>query len=137
MNKKLLKNAKASFLFLILIFSFMLTPLLHANQTNTESYDLLIITPDIFKDELEPLVEHKNRIGISTKLVTLSKVYDESHETDFTYLEIVEMITLSGFEISGMVPFSVPRNLFEKLWRVKDDILRKRILFPMTLGNLP
>lgn len=58
---------------------------------------------------------------------SLSKVYDESHKTDFTYLEIVHTLSSSGFEISYMSPFSVPRNLSEKLRRVEDDILRKRI----------
>jgi peptidase C25-like protein len=59
-----------------MIASFI-TPLLHANSPQIQDYDLLIITPDIFEDELESLVVHKNSMGLRTKLVTLSKVYDE------------------------------------------------------------
>jgi len=41
------------------------------------TYDLLIITPDIFENKLQPLVEHKNDFNIKTKLVNTQKVYDE------------------------------------------------------------
>lgn len=39
-------------------------------------YDLLIITPSKFTRSLYPLVTHKNNMGVSTRLVTLSEVYD-------------------------------------------------------------
>ena len=40
-------------------------------------YDLLIIAPEKFLSDLEPLVTHKNNHGVSTKLVSTSMVYDE------------------------------------------------------------
>ena len=47
-------------------------------STNQDSiYDLLILTPDSFHDLLLPLVEHKEQMGLNTKLVSLSTVYDE------------------------------------------------------------
>jgi len=47
---------------------------------NTNSiYDLLIITPNNFKKVLQPLVTHKNDIGISTKLITLTDLYDQMY----------------------------------------------------------
>ena len=42
-----------------------------------ESYDLLIITPDEFIQELQPVADHKNRHGIATKMVTIHQVYDK------------------------------------------------------------
>jgi hypothetical protein len=41
-----------------------------------DEYDLLIISYDKYASLLEPLVLHKNSRGISTKLVTLSEIYD-------------------------------------------------------------
>ena len=38
-------------------------------------YDLLIITPEEFLKVLQPLVDHKNNMGVSTKIVTLDDVY--------------------------------------------------------------
>ncbi|MCK5031571.1 MAG: hypothetical protein KAR64_08900, partial [Thermoplasmatales archaeon] len=36
-------------------------------------YDLLIISPEEFVKNLHPLVEHKNAMGIKTKLVSVEK----------------------------------------------------------------
>jgi hypothetical protein len=44
-----------------------------------EIYDILIITPSKYENLLIPLIEHKNNFGISTKLVTLDKVYEEMY----------------------------------------------------------
>jgi hypothetical protein len=44
---------------------------------NTASvYDLIIITPDKYTRQLQPLVVHKIQMGIRTKLVTLSDLYN-------------------------------------------------------------
>ena len=42
-------------------------------------YDLLIITPKKFYNQLQPLVCHKNKMGLSTKLVTLDEVYVQGY----------------------------------------------------------
>jgi hypothetical protein len=41
-----------------------------------DKYDLIVITPEEFTDELSSLINHKNSIGVSTKLVTLDEIYD-------------------------------------------------------------
>lgn len=46
-------------------------------QKNGDGYDLLIITPEQFEETLQPLVCHKNKHGIRTKVVTLDDVYKE------------------------------------------------------------
>ena len=43
-------------------------------QIFKDDYDLLILTPEEFNEELQPLVEHKNDIGIATKLVTVEEI---------------------------------------------------------------
>jgi len=43
---------------------------------DTNIYDLLILTPWRFKVFLKPLVSHKNRFGVRTKLVTLNYIYN-------------------------------------------------------------
>ena len=43
----------------------------------TEVYDLLIIAPPEFINNLQPLVEHKNAHGIKTTIVSTEKVYNE------------------------------------------------------------
>ncbi|MCK5261212.1 MAG: hypothetical protein KAJ44_03450 [Thermoplasmatales archaeon] len=42
-------------------------------------YKLLVIAPKKFVKVLQPLVTHKNSVGISTELVTLTEVYDQMY----------------------------------------------------------
>ena len=45
------------------------------DKSNLE-FKLLIITPKKFSNALNPLVNHKENMGISTKLVTLDEIYE-------------------------------------------------------------
>lgn len=44
---------------------------------NNDAYDLLIITHDKFEADLQPLVDHKNNIGIKTKMTTVDEIYSQ------------------------------------------------------------
>ena len=43
---------------------------------DTNICDLLILAPSTFMKPLQPLVHHKNKFGVKTKLVSLDEVYD-------------------------------------------------------------
>ena len=45
-----------------------------------DSYDLLIITPEEFADDLQPLVDHKNDMGMQTILMTLEDIYEDYND---------------------------------------------------------
>jgi len=47
-----------------------------------ESSSLVIITPAEFSEALQPLVEHKNGLGLSTTLVTLEEIYGSYYGRD-------------------------------------------------------
>jgi hypothetical protein len=78
------------FTFLILLF-FISPSIIGQNQiqyekneknsflqvNNLENYDLLIITADDYINELDELVNHKENYGVKTKLVSLSRVFEE------------------------------------------------------------
>ena len=46
---------------------------------DTSCYDLLILTPSKFTNSLKPLVYHKNKHFVRTKVVTLDEVYDKMY----------------------------------------------------------
>ena len=46
---------------------------------NEESYDLVILSPSAYLNDLQPLVEHKEDHGLKTKLVCLNEIYDETY----------------------------------------------------------
>lgn len=52
------------------------------NNNNFETYDLLIISPDSFTNELQSLIEHKNELGIATIIKTLEEIYEEFEGRD-------------------------------------------------------
>jgi hypothetical protein len=84
-----------SIVFFIAVVGFLIGPSLSAYNTNlfdensnektgtpvgapsSVIYDLLIIAPKKYSDVLQPLITHKNRVGIKTHLVTLNQVYDQ------------------------------------------------------------
>jgi len=49
---------------------------------HTEEYDMVIIAPDVFLQELQPLIEHKNNYGIRTFLETTNDIYNEFDGAD-------------------------------------------------------
>ena len=56
------------------------TDLYQKSTTNDcQTFDLLIITPAQFEKELEPLADHKNDVGVSTIIITLDEVYEETY----------------------------------------------------------
>jgi hypothetical protein len=48
----------------------------------SDSFPLLIIAPSSYSSLLQPLVDHKNTYGVSTKLVTLDDIYNSSPGRD-------------------------------------------------------
>lgn len=46
------------------------------------SYDMVIIAPNVFSDEIQSLITHKNRYGIETILKTTESIYNEYEGVD-------------------------------------------------------
>jgi hypothetical protein len=51
-------------------------------QVLSESYDLVVIAPEAFSNELQRLVIHKNSMGVSTLLKTTEEIYNEYNGND-------------------------------------------------------
>ncbi len=49
------------------------------NNRSETIYQLLMLTPSEFEDELQPLVEHRIHRGIKVKLVKLEEIYDNTY----------------------------------------------------------
>jgi hypothetical protein len=60
------------------VFRSEATPLVnHVLNRDDSIYTFLIVTPNKFVKELYPLVRHKSDVGVSTRLVTLTEVYEQ------------------------------------------------------------
>lgn len=69
---------------------------------DNDAYDLLVLAPSSFTKSLQPLVNHKNRFGIKTSLVSLEHVYanilDGRDEAEKIKLFIKQTIEESGIK---------------------------------------
>ena len=63
--------------YLALMLAILLLLPIGESTSNEGIYDLLIVAPHKFLKALEPLVEHKIRHGIRTKLVSIEEVYEQ------------------------------------------------------------
>ncbi len=81
-----------------------------------DAYDLLIIAPEEFSTALQPLVEHKNGIGIETKLTTLDEIppvgVDEQESIKYYVKDAIEnwditYLLLVGAGVEGAEIFPV------------------------------
>ena len=81
-----------------------------------DAYDLLIIAPAEFSTALQPLVEHKNGIGIETKLTTLDEIpsvgVDEQESIKYYVKDAIEnwditYLLLVGAGVEGAEIFPV------------------------------
>jgi hypothetical protein len=53
------------------------------NQSSySQDYDMVIISPEIFSDEIQQLIEHKNSVGIHSILKTTEDIYNEYDGVD-------------------------------------------------------
>jgi hypothetical protein len=71
-----------SIIFFILFLSSFIIPNIVSIGNNKSAYDLLVICPKSFSNNLMPLVNHKTNMGLSTILVTLDEIYDSQVAID-------------------------------------------------------
>ena len=46
-------------------------------KTGNNQYEMVIVSPKIFSNQLEPLVIHKNNNGINTMIKNIEDIYEE------------------------------------------------------------
>jgi hypothetical protein len=66
------------------------------------TYNLLIIAPDKFEKVLQPLVNHKNEVGISTKLINLTDLYEQMDELGRDEAEKIKYFIKKSIEEWGI-----------------------------------
>jgi len=55
---------------------------LYNHVESIDEYDLLIIAPDDFSNEIQPLIDHKNSYEVKTYLITTDEIYSEFEGRD-------------------------------------------------------
>ena len=76
----ILKRILSALIIIILISSIYIPQIISIE--NTTEYELIIISPVDFSNNLIPLVNHKINMGISTILISLDEIYDNQISID-------------------------------------------------------
>lgn len=82
-------------------------------------YDMVIIAPSEFSDELQRLVEHKNNHGIKTFLKTTEEIYENYEGRD--YPEKIKYFIKSAIEEYGIKYVLLVGGLKSTLWAKARD----------------
>jgi hypothetical protein len=77
------------------------TPRSPIQVTSNEDQDLLVIYPDLFTDEIQPLITHKNNFGMKTYGVTLEEIYNEI-TTGYDEQEDIKLYIKDAIETKGI-----------------------------------
>ena len=83
-------------------------------------YDLVIIAPEIFSNQLENLVQHKEKYNISTILKITEEIYDEYEGVDKP--EEIKLFIKDAIENFGITYVLLVGGLKNKIWaKPRDD----------------
>lgn len=81
---------------------------------SSDSYDMIIIAPHLFSQSLQPLIEHKNTVGIHTMLLTTEDIYkntdgrDEAEQIKHAIKDAKEINNISYvLLVGGLKPFGL------------------------------
>lgn len=66
----------------ILVMSGFVATVTTGDKCASDTYDLLIITPQNFANELQPLIDHKTNYNVDTVLKTVEEIYSEYEGRD-------------------------------------------------------
>ena len=81
MNNRWVIGLLSCILIIILVNASMAGSVYHADESVDEQKQLLIITPALFEQAVQPLVNHKESHGINTELVTLETIVGHPQTT--------------------------------------------------------
>lgn len=90
-----------------------------SQSASTTEYDMVIIAPQLFSADLQPLVEHKNRYGIRTVLKTTEKIYEEYDGRDEP--EQIKYFIKDAIEKWGIKYVMLVGGLNSYLWAKQRD----------------
>ncbi len=105
--------------------------------SNKEEYDLVIISPSNFQNNIQPLIEHKESYGISTILKTTEEIYDEYEGVDKA--EQIKYFIKDGLENWNIKYVLLIGGLKSKIYgkaRDNENIGQKSWYIPVRYSNL-
>jgi len=106
-------------------------------------YDMVIIAPDVFSDSLQPLIAHKNSVGIQTFLKTTEEIYtecdgrDEAEKIKYCIFESAENLGIKYVLLVGDVDTTPIRTTeVNHIWTGSGSILVDDIITDLYYADI-
>jgi len=106
-----------------------------ASPTENNKYDMLILSPSRYLRGLQPLVDHKNSVGIKTKLISLNDIYSGK------YFELSEQYShddqekIKWFIYSAILEWDVKYVMLVGGYRAFFGLDRSNVQFPIRYSH--
>ncbi len=99
-----------------------------------DEYDLLILTADNYINDLQPLLAHKEKMGLKTKLVPLKDVYNRKYFDCSNARDNAERIKL--FIYNAIIDWKITYVMLVGGYRTFFGFNRPKMLFPIRFSHL-
>lgn len=90
-------------------------------ETKAEEYDMVIIAPSYFCDQLERLEAHKNSVGVDTFIKTTEQIYEQYYEEDRDKPEQIKYFLKDAFDENGIKYVLLVGGLNSRIWAKPRD----------------
>jgi len=95
----------------------------------SDEYDLIVISPEEYTAELQPLVEHKISFGLNSMIKTTEDIYseysgrDEAEKIKYFIKDAIETLGAEYILLVGSIRKLPIRSSDISIWRFEDDVL--------------
>ena len=101
----------------------------------SDQYDMVVVTPEVFAPSLQPLIEHKNAVGVKTFIKTTEEIYNEYSGRDKP--EQIKYFIMDALETFGIDYVMVVGDVERVPMRKSDvTVITQQIIWKGILTDL-
>jgi hypothetical protein len=93
-----------------------------------DSFDMVIISPELFSSELQSLIDHKNSVGIKTTMKIVEDIYEEYNGRDqpekikYFIKEAIEQWNITYVLLVGSLDYIPIRKTYGRVWLYSGSV---------------
>jgi len=113
------------------------------SKVSHDEYDMVIIAPELFTDEIQPLIDHKNTYGLKTYLQTTEHIYrsypgrDEQEQIKYSIKDAIESFGVDYvLLIGGRIGQTFQWYLPPRYSHIDDGFMHKEFLSDLYYADI-
>jgi len=96
---------------------------------SSDEFDLVVVSPAEYSEQLQPLIDHKNGVGVSTTYITTEDIYaiyqgrDEAEQIKYFIKDAIETMGAEYVLLVGSI-YKLPiRTTYPSMWSRQKEII--------------